>query len=126
MTTDDLIKDYDPLKEPVVRIVNDIKEVSQHVSEVTGVPWRSILTRGRQPEFAIPRMILFSILANRRVYSDIYTPGNLGRATKRNHATFHHARKAMKERYGIRGFEELTKWIDELESKHGHVAVIKD
>ena len=126
MTTDDLIKDYDPLKEPVELIVNEVKEVSQHVSEVTGVPWRSILTRGRQPEFAIPRMILFSILANRRVYSDIYTLKNLGRATKRNHATFHHARKVMKERYGIRGFEELTKWIDELESKHGHVAVIKD
>ena len=126
MTTDDLIKDHDPLKEPVERIVNEIKELSQHVSEVTGVPWRSILSRGRQPEFAIPRMIMFSILANRRVHSDIYTLTNLGRATKRNHATFYHARKAMKERYRVRGFEEMTKWIDELESKHGHVAVVKD
>ena len=31
----------------------------------------------------------------------------------------------MKERYRVR-VEEMTKWIDELESKHGHVAVIKD
>ena len=126
MTTDDLLKGEDHMEPVNKRIALKLKSVAEDVSEISGTPWGVILGRSRFPEAAVPRMVMFAILANHSNKDPMFTPMSIARASNRDRATILHAHKRVRERYGLRGYEEMTRWIDELAVKHGHDAVTEE
>jgi len=117
-TTDDLL----PFKgDTSACLATEVKSVAKLVHKITHIPWQQILGRRRPPRVADARMLLWSIM-----YARGYSYSRLGKVSKRNHATIMHSVKAVRERYGVRGYNRITDWIDELEKQPGITVVVRN
>ena len=99
-------------------LATEVQATAQLVSKVTDVPWEMILGRRRYEDVAIARMILWCIIRNRG-----YSYARIGKATGRDHAAIMHANKVIPERYGLRQWKFLTRWVDVLEQRHNVLVI---